>query len=135
MTIVKDLTPVIGVSATIVRPSVLWVTIISKASLVTKLFGVVLAALSIYHARGIWISLATWTMHHALGYGLEKLGMCSRIRDLGRDYAVHICRSANLGRSSEKYEEMHMRQATLLKFHSVDQTCYLSKEPPSDLLE
>jgi hypothetical protein len=82
MTVVKDITLAVGVGATVIGPGIFWVTIITKFSLFTKLLWKVLAALSIDHARSVFVLRTARTMHHALCDSFVEHGMSLRIRNL-----------------------------------------------------
>src|ERR1700690_3693442 len=135
ITIVKDVSTVGGVGATIVWPGIFWVTIFSKAGFLTKVLPIILAAFVIDHAWRIGVFRTTGTMEHALCYSFIQHGMSYRIRKLSRDNAVDLICIGNFVVLPKGYEQMDGRQITLLELHGIDQASYLTKEALSDILQ
>jgi hypothetical protein len=119
--VVKDMTPEGGEGATIVGPGIFWVPVIAKTCLLTKLLPVVLAAASIDHARSIGISRTAGTMQHAPGDGIEQHRMGDWIRELSRDDSVNLGSTVNLVLPTKEYEDVAMREITLLELDGVNQ--------------
>jgi hypothetical protein len=125
----------IGEGATIVWPSIFWISIISKACFLTELLAIALAAVSIDHAGSIGILWTTGTMEHALGDGLMQDGMSDWVRKLSRDDGVHILSVVNLVPPTKEYEEVYVRETTLLELNGVNQACNFTKETTSNILQ
>ena len=118
--VVKGVAFAICISPAILRPSIFWIAILSKAGFRTKLLWIMLAALALYHARSISVFITAKTMHHALcDIGVEH-GMSNRIRDLGRNDGVNMSGITDFERPSQKEEEMDVGQSTLLKLDGED---------------
>ncbi len=77
-------------------------------------------AFAFFHAWGIWKRSSTWTMHHASSNRLVGQPGCLWIRKLSTDHAVYIFDYVWLEVFGKEYENMCMRQPTLLKFNDID---------------
>jgi len=137
-TVVKDMTLVICIGATIIGPGIFRVTIITKGGLSAKAFWEVLATLSIDHAGSLlcFPSLrTTGTMHHALCDCFIEHWMQLSIRKLSRNQGIDGSSIMNLVGLLEENKKMHMRQTTLLEFDSIDHGSHLAKYAISDIFQ
>jgi len=135
ITVVKDMAPGVGEGATVVWPGIFWVPIIAKTCFLTEVLPVVLAAASIDHASSSGISGTAGRMQHALGDGLEQHRMGNGIRKLSRDDGVDLQSVVDLVPPTKEYQDVDMRETTLLKLDGVNQACYFAKETGSDILQ
>src|ERR1700723_93060 len=110
----------IGESASIIRPGILWITILYKGGFRAELLGIMFATFSINHARGIRISWTTWTMHHNRGDSFVEERRGFRIRNLGRHQRIYTSRIMDLVIRMKEDENVSMRKATLLELYHID---------------
>ena len=120
VTVVKGLTPAVGVGATIVWPGIFWIAIFTETCFRAKLLWKMLAANSIDHAGCIWMFRTAGTVGHALCDGLVEHQLGDRVRDLSGDNGVYMSSVTYLVLLLQKYKEMDVRQATLLKLYGED---------------
>ena len=135
ITIVKDVTSSSGESASIVWPGILGITVISKTCGLTELLAITLAALTIHHAGRVGMLRTARAMQHAGGDGLVEHGVGDWVRELGRDNAIDLIGITNFVLLTKEYEEVYVRETTLLELDSVDQARYFTKETTPDVLE
>ena len=135
VTIVKDLTLGVGIGAAVVRSGILWITVFTEMCFRTKFFGKVLAAFFINHAGGMSILSTTGAVGHALCDSLIQHGVGDRIRDLCGDDGIDMGSVANLVSLLQKYEEVNVRQTTLLELYGEDKALNLAKKTTFYILE
>ena len=135
VTIVKDLTLGVGIGAAIVRSGVLWIAIFTEMCFWTKVLGEALVAFSINHAGGVCILSTAGAMGHALCDSLIQHGVGDRIRDLCGDDGIDMGSVANLVSLLQEYEEVNVRQTTLLELYGEDKALNLAKKTTFYILE
>ena len=75
-------------------------------------------AIAILHAWGCGVEGPTWPMDHELEH--QGLQLIVVFRDFSRDEAVNGLWTPQLGICVEEDNEMHMGEASLLKFNGVN---------------
>src|ERR1700685_1651820 len=89
----------------------------------------------IHHTDSTFMSRTTWAMDHVLCDCFIEEWMSHRIRNLSRNYIIHIFWVSNLIFLMEENKKMHVRQTPLLKLNSIDHASHLSKQTISDIFE
>ena len=111
----------------IVWPGILRITVFSIYGVFIKLLGIMLATLSIDHARSLRLDSSTGTMKHAICDSFKEKKVSVWIRKLSRHDIIDLICIQDFVIWMKEDKGMHVGKATLLKFCGVNNSNNSSK--------